>query len=106
LTVTTAKTTCGRFNETREGESLKQVACKVGASWMVGVVFTDKHKIEETTIWVPTMLVCNRHRVTLEIKDAVSDASWGRMVTSLTAQGHRAPKRSLTRLAFKSTKNF
>ena len=100
------KATCGRFNETREGESFTQSACKVGASWMVGVVFADKDKIEETTIWVPTMLVCNKHRVQLGIKDVLTDQGWGRMSASLRDQGHRPPKRSFTKLAFKSTKNF
>lgn len=104
--ISTQKRTCGRFNEKREGTSLKQTACKVHASWMVGVVFIDKNKIEETTIWVPTMYVCNRHRMKLRVEDVVTESGWRTMVASLLQQGHRQPKRSLTKLAFKPTRVY
>jgi hypothetical protein len=104
--ISTQKRTCGRFNEKREGTSLKQTACKVHASWMVGVVFIDKNKIEETTIWVPTMYVCNRHRMKLRVEDVVTEQGWQRMNYSLREQGHLPPKRSLTKLAFKTTKVY
>ena len=100
------KTLCGSFNETRDGESVKQSACKVGASWVIGLVFIDRDRIEESTIWLPTCLICNRHRMKLKVSDVLTNESWGNMTASLREQGHRPPKRSYTKLAFKSTKNF
>jgi hypothetical protein len=106
VTATATRLVCGHFNEVREGTHVTQTACKVNASWVIGVVFMDKDKIEETTIWLPNCLICNRHRTTLKVSDVMTNASWRTMTASLRERGHRQPKRGYTKLAFKSTKTY
>ena len=84
--------------ETENG--LQQIACKVVASWRVGVTLTDKRRMEEMTIWFPKMLVCNRHRLQLTPNGVLLGVGWDQIAKSVLAKGHRKPKRSYTKLCF------
>jgi hypothetical protein len=101
ISVVTEKATCGFLHTTDDGKCRTQKACKVVASWMVGVVLTDKRRIEETTVWLGRLVVCNRHRQQLTLKDVLTDSGWQKLIMSLIAKGHRKPKRSYSKLTFK-----
>lgn len=99
--VATRSRTCGRFNVVVTSHSMSQVACKVVASWNVGLRVIDKQRTEETTIWIPSMVVCNKHRCQMIIKDVVTDTGWRRLVASLVADGKMPPKRSYATVVFR-----
>lgn len=101
MTVATAKRSCAFLDTKTVDGRTTQKACKVVSSWMVGVVVTDKRRLEHSTIWFRQLVVCNRHRQGLQLKDVLSDKVWQKIITGQLAAGHRKPKRGLTELAFK-----
>lgn len=101
MTSNAAKRACTFLKTEKSDGVTTQRACKVVASWRVGVVVGDKHRIEETTVWLSPTVVCNRHRLGLSTKDVLSDTGWQRLNAMLLSKGHRRLKRSRTRLIFK-----
>lgn len=101
MQATMAKPTCAFLDTTKDDGEITQKACKVVASWMVGVVVIDKHRIDRSTIWFRQLIVCNRHRQQLTLDNVLSDKVWQEVVKSQLASGNRKPKRSLTVLAFR-----
>ena len=77
-----------------------QTACKVTASWRVGVIVTDKRRMAEQVVWVPRMIVCNRHRLELNLDGVLLGVGWDNVVKSAVSKGHPKPKRSYTKLVF------
>lgn len=101
MTRAVPKAICGFLPKTITNGGYEQIACKVVASWMVGVTLTDKHRIEETTVWIGKLMVCNKHRQSLTLDDVLTDSGWQKIMLSVIAKGHRKPKRGYAKLVFK-----
>lgn len=88
---------CGRLRVDRDG---RQYACKLGATWRVGLRLRSETYAEPFDYFFEQLKVCNCCRTKLTVQDVQTNNTFSHVSQKILNWHKPPPKRKLSRLVF------
>lgn len=92
------RTICGKL---RDADSGRQVACKIPASWRVGLRLRSDRDSEPFDYFFEQLKVCNHCRRQLTVEQVQTSNTFHHVSRKLVGWNRHPPKRRLTVLVFR-----